>query len=120
VCSRDLAFFHENAGNDSTSARLCAETHPDVRVIRAASSADLASFTSPFAAAAGVICALTTTGPPSRLAISATSAGVVATSPAGTGTPCRARIAFAWSSWICTERTVPGRAARSWIARVTD
>ncbi len=32
-----------------------------------------------------------------------TSAGVCATSPRGTGTPYRPRMAFAWYSWIFTS-----------------
>src|SRR5512139_998227 len=91
------------------------------RAIRSASPAELASFTPPpLPRPPAWICALTTTPPPSRRAMSAASAAVYATSPRGTGTPCRARIAFAWYSWIFTgafraERArlaVPTRACR--------
>src|SRR5437773_7576949 len=48
-------------------------------------------------------CAFTTTLPPRRAAIARASAGVVATSPAGTGTPNSRSRALAWYSWIFTD-----------------
>ncbi len=64
-----------------------------------ASTADVASFTPPpLPRPPAWICALTTTVPPSRRAMSPASDGVCATSPRGTGTPCLARMAFAWYS----------------------
>src|SRR5208282_2614784 len=54
------------------------------------------------------ICALTTTpGAPSANSLRATAAAssnVVAISPLGTATPYRARISFAWYSWIFKGR----------------
>src|SRR6476620_797446 len=72
--------------------------------MRSASSTPLASLTPPpFPRPPAWICALTTTvPPPRRLAISAASAGVKATSPRGTGTPWRPRMDLAWYSWIFT------------------
>src|SRR5215470_5533769 len=48
-------------------------------------------------------CALTTTLPPRRAATARASSGVVATSPAGTGTPNSRSRALAWYSWIFTD-----------------
>src|SRR5262245_42198240 len=48
-------------------------------------------------------CALTTTRPPSRWAISRARAGVTATSPSGTGTPNSRRRSLAWYSWTFTR-----------------
>src|SRR5215468_7388246 len=48
-------------------------------------------------------CAFTTTLPPSRAATARASAGVVATSPAGTATPNSRSRALAWYSWIFTD-----------------
>src|SRR4030095_6583151 len=48
-------------------------------------------------------CAFTTTLPPSRVATARASAGVVATSPPGTGTPNSRSRALAWYSWIFTD-----------------
>src|SRR5262245_48060184 len=48
-------------------------------------------------------CAFTTTWPPSRAATARASAGVVATSPAGTATPNSRSRALAWYSWIFTD-----------------
>src|SRR5438874_4451759 len=48
-------------------------------------------------------CALTTTVPPSRCAISRACAGVAAISPLGTATPNSRSSALAWYSWIFTR-----------------
>src|SRR4030095_1740174 len=48
-------------------------------------------------------CAFTTTLPPRRAATARASAGVVAASPAGTGTPNSRSRALAWYSWIFTD-----------------
>src|SRR5947208_2345375 len=48
-------------------------------------------------------CALTTTVPPSRCAISRACAGVSATSPLGTATPNSRSSTLAWYSWIFTR-----------------
>src|SRR4029077_18229549 len=48
-------------------------------------------------------CAFTTTLPPRRAATARASACVVATSPAGTGTPNSRSRALAWYSWIFTD-----------------
>src|SRR2546426_9168284 len=47
-------------------------------------------------------CAFTTTRPPSRTATAFASAGVLATSPLGTGTPNSRNSALAWYSWTFT------------------
>src|SRR5262249_40870478 len=48
-------------------------------------------------------CAFTTTLPPIRAATARASAGVAATSPAGTATPNSRSRALAWYSWIFTD-----------------
>src|SRR6266852_2190720 len=65
-------------------------------------SGDLANLTPPpFPRPPEWICAFTTTRfPPRRRAMSPASAALKATSPRGTGTPCRARMALAWYSWM--------------------
>src|SRR5688572_24603903 len=69
-----------------------------------ASAASLPSLTPPALPRPPVwTCALTTTVPPSRLAIASTSAGVAATSPSGVGTPAALMSARAWYSWRFTS-----------------
>src|SRR6266852_9571965 len=73
------------------------------RACAAASVGSLASFTPPaLPRPPACTCALTTTRPPSRVAIARASAGVAVTSPAGTGTPNSRSSALAWYSWIFT------------------
>jgi hypothetical protein len=57
----------------------------------------------PFPRPPAWICAFTTTLPPSSSAICRASAGVDATRPRGTATPCFANSALAWYSWIFTR-----------------
>src|SRR5882762_4287905 len=77
------------------------------RIWRAATSAPVgssASLTPPaLPRPPACTCALTTTLPPSRCAISRARAGVSATSPFGTATPNSRSSALAWYSWIFTR-----------------
>src|SRR5262245_4139395 len=77
--------------------RICSAT----RSAPAASSAGL--MPPAFPRPPACTCALTTNLPPSRVATARASAGVVATSPAGTGTPNSRSKALAWYSWIFTD-----------------
>src|SRR6516165_5305749 len=71
---------------------------------RWASSGSSASLMPPaFPRPPACTCAFTTTLPPRRAATVRASAGVVATSPAGTATPNSRSRALAWYSWIFTD-----------------
>jgi hypothetical protein len=61
-------------------------------------------------------CAFTITAVPYFFAIVSASAGVVATSPAGMGTPKPRRISFAWYSWMFTSVGLRGSAGRCSLA----
>src|SRR5881409_1216001 len=77
------------------------------RICRAARSAPSASSASLMPPALprppACTCAFTTIRPPRRVAATRASAGVEATSPAGTGTPNSRSRALAWYSWIFTD-----------------
>src|SRR5882724_7560479 len=74
------------------------------RAARSAPSASSASLMPPaLPRPPACTCALTTTRLPSRVATARASAGVVATSPVGTGTPNSRSRALAWYSWIFTD-----------------
>src|SRR5262245_7837913 len=77
--------------------RICSAT----RSAPAASSAGL--MPPAFPRPPACTCALTTNLPPSRVATARASAGVEATSPAGTATPNSRSRALAWYSWIFTD-----------------
>src|SRR5438105_2126936 len=74
------------------------------RAARSAASASSASVIPPaLPRPPACTCAFTTTRTPSRVATARACAGVVATSPAGTGTPNSRSRALAWYSWIFTD-----------------
>src|SRR2546425_1344952 len=74
------------------------------RATRSAPSASSASLMPPaLPRPPACTCAFTTIRPPRRVAAARASAGVVATSPTGTGTPNSRSRALAWYSWIFTD-----------------